>query len=204
MAEAKCTVPECDKPANRKGACLCEAHYMRKRRHGTTDKIVPNTGPILHSQGYLLDYAPGHALRRSSVRMYQHRVVFFDQHGTGPFNCHWCGCVVTWEDMHVDHVDDDKQNDDLSNLVASCAICNQARGRWKMVAAYRERFGVTIRGEKRTWNEWAAFVDIARNAIHERIKKGMSIEDAVFTPRGVHGPQRGARAKQREERRDAR
>jgi 5-methylcytosine-specific restriction endonuclease McrA len=40
--------------------------------------------------------------------------------------CHWCGANAT----HADHVVPKSRGgtDDLSNLVASCGPCNQARG----------------------------------------------------------------------------
>ncbi|RMM28922.1 Prophage PssSM-02, GDSL-like lipase [Pseudomonas syringae pv. pisi] len=37
---AHCRVAACIAVANRKGAGLCEKHYTRQRRHGSTDKAV--------------------------------------------------------------------------------------------------------------------------------------------------------------------
>ena len=177
-----CSADGCAAPATRIGHGLCEAHYMRQRRYGDLDKH-PKTipGPIAHSHGYVLTEAPGHPRSLGAHRAYEHRVVYFDEHGNGPFSCHWCGCRVTWDDMHVDHLDDSKTNNQIGNLVASCPKCNQRRGRWKIVRAWRATSGVTINGETLTLNEWSARSGISRSAILSRIKKGWALESAVFT-----------------------
>ncbi|WP_235592081.1 HNH endonuclease [Pseudomonas syringae] len=131
---AHCRVAGCIAVANRKGAGLCEKHYTRQRRHGSTDKaVVVKPGLLNHSHGYTMAYAPEHPLRRdSSCRVYEHRRVYHAQHGDGPFNCNWCSTVVGWDDLHVDHLNDVKDDNTPSNLVASCATCNQKRGFSKM------------------------------------------------------------------------
>lgn len=184
-----CCVDGCGLEASRVGAQMCELHYMRVRRHGDTDRrSTLIQGSLLHTQGYLLLYEPDHPLRRRSPRVYAQRVVYHHEHGDGPFNCHWCGCKVTWDDMHVDHVDDNKQNNEPANLVASCPPCNQKRGKWKVVRSHRERTGLTVNGKTRTLNEWSAEVGLARSAIQDRLRKGWTPEEAVLTPRGPSGP----------------
>jgi hypothetical protein len=184
-----CRIEGCESIANRVGHQLCEMHYYRYRRNGHFDHVgqaLP--GDIEHSHGYVLKAAPGHPRAIGNYRAYEHRVVFYDAHGEGPFNCHWCTCVVTWDDMHVDHLDADKQNNTLSNLVASCALCNQHRGHERIRTTMRERHGYEIDGQKRTLNEWAALVGISRNSIITRLKKGWSLRRAVLEPRGKYGP----------------
>ncbi|MCD5996495.1 HNH endonuclease [Pseudomonas sp. CDFA 602] len=188
---------------------MCEAHYYRQRRTGMTSlrtvtlsntvkptaelRVIPET--LEHSHGYLLNYAPDHPLSRGNhPRVYQHRVVYYEHHGAGPFDCHWCQRPVTWETMHVDHVDDDKQNNDISNLVASCPSCNQARGRWKIRLYHRRQTGIKIGDRTHTINEWAAIAGISRNAIRLRLDKGWPAERAVFEPRGKFGPRSKMRA----------
>lgn len=184
-----CAVDGCGMKAVRVGAQMCEKHYMRMRRNETTEYVgraIP--GKLEHSHGYVLVPAAGHPRALGGYRAYEHRVVFTDAHGEGPFNCHWCSKVVTWSDMHVDHVDADKANNDLSNLVASCADCNQRRGHEKIRETWRKRNGVTINGVTRTLNEWAEVVGLRRSSIVARLKAGWDIERAVFEPRGKFGP----------------
>lgn len=198
-----CSVDGCCKPATRKAVVMCETHYYRQRRTGMTSLrpvVLSNTvkasaerrviaETVEHSHGYLMSYAPEHPLSRGvHPRVYQHRVVYYEHHGAGPFKCNWCERPVTWEGMHVDHVDDDKQNNDISNLVASCPTCNQARGHWKIKLFHRQRTGIRIGERVHTLNEWAAIAGISRNAIQSRLAKGWTEERAVFEPRGKFGP----------------
>ena len=188
---ALCSVEECGKPANRVGAGLCEAHYARVRRHGSTDRVSRvKPGSLVHTAGYLLIRAPGHSLDRGGGRVYEHRAVFFEAHGEGPFACHWCRNEITWDDLHVDHVNESVTDNSLSNLVASCAICNQARGLEKMRRTKRlqstRRY--TAHGKTMCIAEWSRELGISRNAIEFRIKAGWPIEK-VFSPRiGLSGP----------------
>lgn len=184
-----CTVEGCGRTANRVGARLCEAHYMRVRRHGSTERRSKvKAGALEHSGGYLLDYAPCHPLSRGKARVYQHRAVFYAQHGDGPFECHWCNKVVGWSDMHVDHLNDDKQDNRIENLVASCPICNQKRGQQKMIASHRRRSGIEFGGMKLTPNEWARRLGISRASLLWRLSNGWDLARALSEPRGVHGP----------------
>lgn len=191
MAESNvnCCVVGCGAIANRVGAQMCEKHYMRVRRHGDTDKrSTLKDGLLTHSGGYLLEHRPDHPLARGSSRVYQHRVVYHAHHGDGPFSCHWCGVTVTWDDMHVDHLDDDRANNDKRNLVASCPRCNQARGVEKMKATYRQRNGVTHEGVTRTLQEWADHIGISRPSLLHRIKTGWPMSRALTEGRGKAGP----------------
>ncbi|MCG2586506.1 HNH endonuclease [Massilia sp. TS11] len=188
-ARGTCGVEGCGSEATRVGAGLCEAHYMRVRRHGDSG-IKSNLKPGLleHSGGYLLQHAPEHPLRRTWSRVYQHRVVYHAHHGDGPFACHWCGVQVTWNDMHVDHLDDDPKNNEIGNLVSSCPKCNQKRGLAKLKATMKQKHGITVNGVTKTVIEWAATVKhISRSGIAARLAAGWTPSDAIMTPR------RGAR-----------
>jgi hypothetical protein len=184
-----CSVAGCGGLANRPRLGFCELHYMRNRRHGSTEKAsqaIP--GDLLHSNGYVLQAAPDHPRARGRYRAYQHRVVFTEHNGEGPFNCHWCNVRVTWEDMHIDHLDDDPQNNDISNLAPSCPTCNQKRGEWKMRQKLRERHGLTLNGVTKTLNEWAEVIGISRVSIKWRLANGWPLERALTEPRGKFGP----------------
>lgn len=182
-----CTVEGCEKPGRGAGNGMCEMHYMRMYRNGKTDrKITPKN--IEHSGGYVLIPARGHALALGSSHHYEHRVVYYDAHGAGPFKCHWCGTDVTWNTLHIDHLDDNKKNNDVANLVPSCPTCNQSRGKHKIRKTWRSKTGLTVFGETLTLNEWAAKAGISRQSLISRLKSGWDIERAVTEGRGKTGP----------------
>lgn len=109
-----------------RGGDLCEKHYMRRLRTGTTAARLPQV--CSSSGGYLIEYAPDHILAGPGGTVYQHRRVFYDEHGDGPFTCAWCGTGITWETMHVDHVNNKRADNRPLNLVAACKPCNHDRG----------------------------------------------------------------------------
>lgn len=188
----KCSVESCVTPVRSSGAKFCEKHYMRVRRHGSTDKLSNlKDGLLVHSHGYLLAHVPKHPLAKASKRVYQHRVVFYDHHGAGPFACHWCATQVTWDAMHVDHVDADVTNNAIGNLVASCPRCNQERGLPKMRMTMKASGRLlTAHGKTMCVADWARHLGLSRGTIIGRIEKGMLIENALSPHRSKCGPAR--------------
>lgn len=188
-AYALCSVEGCESPANRVAAGLCEKHYTRIRRNGNVFSQYERLPEVIkHTGGYDLIKARGHRLSAGGARAYAHRVAFYEANGEGPFKCHWCAAPVTWADMHVDHLDDNKTNNDPRNLVASCPVCNMQRGHDKVVRTHREKTGLEFRGEKLTLNEWAARIGISRTALVWRLRNGWSVERTLTEGRGVTGP----------------
>lgn len=186
----QCKVEGCEADATRVSHQLCEKHHARRRRTGTTDYTELTDGkPIHHSSGYILLYAPDHPLRVGvSPRVREHRVVYYDANGPGPFDCYHCGKEVGWDGMHIDHLDDNTKNNDISNLVASCPVCNQARGRHKMVKTRRARGRVyEHEGVTMCVSEWALELGISRAAFMYRIEH-WEREDVFTKPRGNAGP----------------
>lgn len=64
--------------------------------------------------------------------------------GPGTHPCHWCGKPVTWAVgrrgggpgvLVTDHVNGDKHDNTLSNLVPSCQSCNVRRARANRIEA---------------------------------------------------------------------
>lgn len=138
---ATCSVGGCCAVSRTAGGDLCETHYYRRRRTGTTDDR-PAAGTRVAVHGYAYRHDPSHELAPASGIVYEHRRVLFDAIGYGPHPCRWCGRPVDWRAgkrtargaLVVDHVDGDKSNNDLSNLVPSCHGCNCTRGfasRWR-------------------------------------------------------------------------
>lgn len=189
--QKKCIVSDCSNPTRSSGSDYCEMHYYRIRRNGTTDK-VRRPHVLQHSGGYVLVPAPSHPLvaRHTGVMEYEHRVVYYDAHGAGPFQCYWCGKTVDWDTLHIDHLNENKQDNSVNNLVATCSVCNQKRGRHKMVITKRTTTATRIefRGQTRTLGEWADLMEISRNAMVWRLDHGWGIERAFTEPRGKTGP----------------
>lgn len=183
-----CSVESCELPAKRQGAGMCEAHYMRMRRNGSTDsryERMPETAG--HSHGYVRVKAKGHPRSLGASRAYAHRVAFTEANGEGPFSCYWCQKAVTWADMHVDHLNDDKQDNRPVNLVAACGVCNQQRGHHKVMAKHRAKTGISFAGRTLTIQEWADDIGISREALVFRLKN-WPVERALTQGRGVTGP----------------
>lgn len=209
-----CSIDGCEKDANRRGPQLCEMHYIRIRRaERRTPYVKPPRAEAAKrfrkpaqerrrsSDDYWVIQCPGHPLVAGKDRQEdrEHRVVFYDAHGVGPFNCHWCGIERTWENLHIDHLDDDKGNNSLSNLVVACLRCNTARGLQKMRATQRDRYAtkLTFEGVTKTLSEWASAVGIAKNSLAYRLKSGWSLERALTEPRGATGPRVGCEGRTR-------
>lgn len=168
-----CAIDGCCSPAIRVGAGLCEKHHARLRRLGSSD-LPPLPYEIEQSAGYLLTYAPSHPLTTSSQRsrVYTHRKVYHDAYGEGPFDCYHCGAMQTWATMHIDHLDDDVQNNILSNLVASCPTCNTKRGIHKMVRTMQARgTWITYGNVSLPISEFTKLIGLKTNGFKARLKK---------------------------------
>lgn len=88
------------------------------------------------ASSYSSVFDPQHPLaRKTDGRVFVHRKVLYDAIGPGQHPCHWCGTTVEWRlrnvtsagGLVVDHIDRDRRNNDLSNLVPSCHGCNARR-----------------------------------------------------------------------------
>jgi len=171
----QCSIPGCGQKTAYGRKDLCEKHYMRLRRKGVSDKQMPKM-EYRHSSGYKILRCPGHplAMKRNSAVEYEHRVVFYDTNGEGPFMCHWCGAKLTWDDKHmnVDHLNAVRDDNNPENLVASCGVCNTSRGVEKMKSAMR-LMGKIIEhnGQKKCLGEWAKKLNISRAALNWRIER---------------------------------
>lgn len=108
----RCSVADCPNAATRVRSRLCEMHYYRMRRTGSFDAHAK--APPWLSHGYVVERAPHHPLADRTGVVRQHRRVFYDAFGAGPFLCHHCGGgPIAWNELHIDHLDDCKTNNDL-------------------------------------------------------------------------------------------
>lgn len=188
--EARCTVAGCNRSARRRSALLCERHYYRLRRTGTTaDPVFAHKHQ--RADGYIEIKAPAHPLAMASGNVLEHRKVFFDAHGGGPFRCHVCGEPTAWHEMHVDHLNDQVDDNRLENLAPAHPTCNQWRGRPKMVRRNKAA-GVMITHDGRTLclSDWARKVGITEASLRWRLENGWPLERALTAARGKTGPKR--------------
>lgn len=131
---ATCTVDGCDTKSRTVGGALCEKHYYRKYKTGDlSDPVIQRGRNWFQSAGYVCTYAPLHHLAGKTGAVYLHRAVLFDKIGGGSHQCHWCKDDIEWSvkgsrKLVVDHLDNNKQNNDEGNLVPSCHSCNTSRG----------------------------------------------------------------------------
>jgi hypothetical protein len=124
-----CSVEQCDRVVV--GFDYCHMHYQRWKRHGNVDAGRPHRHM---KEGYVQVYRPDHALANARGYVPEHRLVLFDKIGPGTHSCHWCGIGLEWRGrgraaLIADHLDENKVNNDPSNLVPSCTPCNGNRAR---------------------------------------------------------------------------
>ena len=163
---------------------------MRKRRKGTTDYKPLPPYRVNQSAGYVYLREPNHPLADSRGLVYEHRFVFYSHNGDGPFKCHWCDIVIGWDCMDIDHLDDDRANNNINNLVPSCHKCNTKRGTWKMVKARQRQWTqITYNGITKTGSEWARELGLSQSAFMRRINL-WPIEVVMTTPHAKTGPKR--------------
>ncbi len=167
---------------------MCEMHYYRVRRNGTTKlQELTRQERRIHTGGYVLVYDKHHPLSDKGGYVYEHRKVLYD--ASPEMICFHCGNAETWGSCHVDHLDDSKTNNNLSNLVISCPQCNQARGMIKMAETMRAKHrkhthaGITL-----CISEWADRLGITHQSVIWRLKHWKNREDIFTKARGVTGP----------------
>jgi hypothetical protein len=141
-----CSVEGCDRPGakrTRNGRVsqysMCGGHRTRFYKHGDVQAENPIREQAawgegwINPQGYRRHSLTGHPTANRHGHVFDHRVVLYDAIGAGVHACHWCRVPVAWEvdqrdgGLEVDHLDGDKLNNDLSNLVPSCTGCNTSR-----------------------------------------------------------------------------
>lgn len=81
---------------------------------------------------YKYIYKHGHFLAGKDGRVGEHRFNLFEKIGPGTHQCYWCKTKVTWikhqrtskGSLVVDHLDNNKQNNNFKNIVPACHSCN--------------------------------------------------------------------------------
>ena len=123
----KCATENCGGKATRVKSGLCEVCYCRVRRTGTVVRL-PHKRRYKTGAGYIKLLKPEHPLAESGGLVAEHRYVMFNLLGAAIQKCGWCGCCIDWSDVVVDHLNEQKDDNEPSNLMLACNDCNRARG----------------------------------------------------------------------------
>jgi hypothetical protein len=184
----KCHIEGCDRDARYKAAQLCQKHYFRVRRAGTTELVRKPARPrIFNRDGYVLVHAPGHPLSMPNHYVFEHRKVVYDLIGETVPNCELCGVPLTWKSARIDHIDRNVQNNDSANLRPLCNTCNTHRD-MPPAHTFSHTHSLTFNGKTDTAAGWARDprVKMAGRTIILRKQAGMSDYDALFAPKVTH------------------
>ena len=174
---------------------LSEFHKDMRRRDGLfpycrkcrtkTGKPRTRKERYNHSNGYILLSKPGHPLAQKGGYLYEHRYVVYKKYGNDLPNCELCGKQTSWEPYttHIDHIDKNKSNNDISNLRVLCNACNSRRD-LKPSYTRSGTIPITYFDLTLTASEWAkfSFVQVSGNCVRHRIRRGYSPEMALIAP----------------------
>lgn len=183
-----CCVDGCNRDAHYKKAVLCQKHYFRQWRYGTTDLMKSRKERQENPKGYQWIYRPDHPLRhKTSGYVAEHRAVLYAEYGEGPLACELCAKALTWKTCHVDHIDEDVRNNERSNLRPTCSGCNTWRS-MPAPAEWNRTHVIEFEGKRLTPAEWARDprVQVCGHQIVARKKAGMTDEQALFSPKVTH------------------
>lgn len=185
----QCKVTDCGSEARYKSACLCQKHYFRQWRYGATEttKVGKGRNRYVMPDGYIHVRRPGHPLANKNGLVSEHRAIVYDDLGPGPMNCELCGVEVTWSNVHIDHIDNSTDNNVRANLRPTCNSCNTQRGR-KPEHTYSRNTAITYGGVTLTAHEWGKDprVMVTGKTIRDRLRAGMTEEQALFAPKKTH------------------
>lgn len=186
----KCSADGCERSSMYKSLCLCQKHYFRLRRTGTVAKREQSRAKkITTPNGYVRVWDKDHPLACQRGYVFEHRHAMWSVVGASVGNCQLCGKAESWETCHIDHIDNDRKNNNISNLRVLCRGCNVKRG--FTVYSYKNRGEVgliEIDGVIDTPAGWSRRndVNVTGATIVRRIKSGQSPREAVYGSKKTH------------------
>lgn len=188
----KCAAEGCVNDTASPRAKYCAQHpWGRGAKASMPDRVI-------EAHGYVRLYCPSHPLTvrriKSGSREYEHRVVFYDAYGEGPFTCPGCRRQIGWHNMHIDHINGVRHDNRVENLEATCNVCNGKRATANIRRSSRERCRtVTFDGRTMSVAEWSEVTGIMRETIDRRLRRGEPLAMALNpAPRAKGRPKRAA------------
>lgn len=179
----KCKIDGCERDVMYKSQQVCQRHYFRFMRYGTYDLTMhPAKYRISNPAGYQKIYVGSHELGVNNGYIYEHRKIVFDVYGFNLPPCEICGKETLWETCHIDHIDKDVTNNSIENLRPVCRGCNTSRTERSSIEKYE------IDGVSKSLTEWSKEdgVTVGRAQVLNRLKSGMTIEEALFSKNITH------------------
>lgn len=169
-----CRLDGCEKPTRGGNETLCAMHYHRWYRNGTFETVREKATRHQRDDGYVY-IGPER----------EHRIVYREHYGESLPDCWGCGIPLSWDmgkRMHIDHINENKADNRIENLRASCCPCNVRRGSQPNTTL------LTALGLTQPLNTWAKspLVMVCAATIRRRKKRGMNDHNALFSPKVTH------------------
>lgn len=180
-----CKVDGCGREVDYTNKRLCQKHYFRQWRTGTTDDRKRKTR-YQDDSGYWSLFKPSHPLACVNGSVREHRFIYYETRDPNPTCCELCGADIDWTTLHIDHIDENKSNNTPENLRALCGPCNVFRTR-PLTSGCKHIF--TIDGLSMSAHAWAAREDVkvaGHTIIRRRRDFGWSDFDCVYKERMTH------------------